>query len=195
MTHFTARRSLCMAALLATAAAFTPTSASAEALLGAFLGTTFGGQADVKRPIYGGWLGAVGRSGVGFEIDFGYSPDFFDTEELTGFRTNVTTVMGNLVVGAPASGSSGVRPYASGGVGLMRANVSGPTDLVRDLSTNDFGINVGGGLDILLGPAFGVRGDLRYFRSLKGDENGGFPGVDLADFSFWRAGVGAILRW
>jgi hypothetical protein len=195
MTLFTARRSLRVAALLASAAAFTPTPASAEALIGAFLGTTFGGQADVKRPIYGGWLGAVGRSGVGFEIDFGYSPDFFDTEELTGFKTNVTTLMGNLVVGAPAGGSTGLRPFASGGLGLMRANVSGPTDLVRDLSANDFGINVGGGLDIRLGPAFGVRGDLRYFRSLQGDEEGGFPGVDLADFSFWRASVGAVLRW
>jgi hypothetical protein len=195
MTLFTARRSLRVAALLASAAAFTPTPASGEALIGAFLGTTFGGQADVKRPIYGGWLGAVGRSGVGFEIDFGYSPDFFDTEELTGFKTNVTTLMGNLIVGAPAGGSTGLRPFASGGLGLMRANVSGPTDLVRDLSANDFGINVGGGLDIRLGPAFGVRGDLRYFRSLQGDEEGGFPGVDLADFSFWRASVGAVLRW
>lgn len=195
MTLFTARRSLRVAALLASAAAFMPTPASAEALIGAFLGTTFGGQADVKRPIYGGWLGAVGRSGVGFEIDFGYSPDFFDTEELTGFKTNVTTLMGNLIVGAPAGGSTGLRPFASGGLGLMRANVSGPTDLVRDLSANDFGINVGGGLDIRLGPAFGVRGDLRYFRSLQGDEEGGFPGVDLADFSFWRASVGAVLRW
>lgn len=195
MNPFIRCRSLCVVASLFIAGAGAPSPASAEALIGAFLGTTFGGQAQVKRPIYGGWLGAVGRSGVGFEVDFGYSPDFFDTEELTGFKTNVTTLMGNLVVGAPAGRSTGVRPFVSGGLGLMRANVSGPTDLVRDLSANDFGIDVGGGLDIRVGPAFGVRGDLRYFRSLQRDEDEGFPGVDLADFSFWRASVGAILRW
>ena len=82
---------------------------------------------------------------VGFEVDFGWSPNFF--EDTAGDRnfefgdSNVTTLMTNLLFSAPPG--TGLRPYLSTGLGLIRANVD-RDGLFNDLSTNDFGVNVGG---------------------------------------------------
>jgi opacity protein-like surface antigen len=183
----------------------TAVPAHADGIFGGFVGTAFGGSfgefqdtlEDASRPlIFGGVLGGVRPRGLGFEIDFGYSPDFFGTEDLTGSQTSVTTVMGNLVIGGAAS--NGVAPYISGGVGLIRTNVEDPGDLLDNLTTNDFGFNVGGGLNMMFGSNFGVRGDIRYFRSFaeEDEEDGRLDlGVDLGDFSFWRGSAGLIVRW
>ena len=47
----------------------------------------------------------MGAGALGFEIDFGYSPNFFETSTTgSGFQfassSNMTTLMGNLVIGA-----------------------------------------------------------------------------------------------
>jgi opacity protein-like surface antigen len=173
-----------------------PRPASADGIIGAFIGTNFSGDTITKTTVYGGVLGGVQSRGVGFEIDFGYTPDFFDTEEDLGIKTSLTTVMGNLVVGGAAA--RGVAPFVSGGVGLIRANVTDVEGLVEDLSRNDFGMNVGGGVNAMFSSNAGVRGDIRYFRSFKEeDTDDNFPdfGVDLSDFNFWRASVGVVLRW
>ena len=104
----------------------------------------------------GAWISAQRSAGtrsvVGFEVDLGYSPNFF--EDTAGDRnfefgdSNVTTIMGNVLLSAPPGG--GVRPYASAGLGLIRANVSSGTGLFNDLSTNDLGVNIGGGLNALV---------------------------------------------
>ena len=64
----------------------------------------------------------------------------------------------------------GVRPYASGGIGLLRTNVSGG-DLFDDLSTNELGVNVGAGAHVFFSDNVGMRGDIRYFRSLQDDDD------------------------
>lgn len=189
------------AALGAAIMVSTPAVSQAEGIFGAFLGTTFGEQntgatTESHRPLlFGGVLGGVQPRGLGFEIDFGHSPDFFGTEDLTGVKTSITTLMGNLVIGG---GGERVGPFVSGGVGLIRANVEDAGDLISNPTRNDFGMNVGGGANIMLGSSFGVRGDLRYFRSFQGEnvEDGLLDlGIDLSDFSFWRGTVGVVLRW
>ena len=68
----------------------------------------------------------MGAGIAGFEIDFGYTPNFFElTEGDADFDygdNNLTTLMANLTLGAPIGGQSGIglRPYASGGVGIIR---------------------------------------------------------------------------
>jgi hypothetical protein len=76
----------------------------------------------------------------------------------------------------------------------MRSHVDGG-DLFDDVSSNDFGVNVGGGVIGYLNDRVGIRGDLRYFRSLR-DTDADEDDVDfeLADFSFWRATVGVTFR-
>jgi opacity protein-like surface antigen len=136
---------------------------------------------------------------VGAEIDVGWAPNFF--EFTTGDAdfdfgdSNLTTLMGNVVVGAPIGGTSGpgLRPYGSGGLGLIRSHVDGGA-LFDDLSSNDLGVNVGGGVLGYVTDRIGIRGDVRYFRSLRDDEPGGGVDLELSDFDFWRATVGVTFR-
>ena len=58
---------------------------------------------------FGASLGWMGAGIVGFEVDFGYSPNFFQNTAGPGdFEfgdSNLTTLMGNLMIGAQSAGS------------------------------------------------------------------------------------------
>jgi hypothetical protein len=161
--------------------AFAP-SARADGFVEPFAGVTFGGTADTQRYVYGGRVGFVGNA-AGFEVDFGYAPNFFSgSDKFADFngKLNITTLMANLLIGgAPHRG--GVRPYVVGGFGLMRGLVHSPNDFFSDVTRNDFGF------------------DVRYFRSLTGSSDNGFlldpTQFDLGDFSFWRATGGVLFRF
>ncbi len=185
-----------------------PASAQAQSwFFSPFIGGNFGGSADFgdfpdaddeveRRMDFGATLG-WNPSVVGFEIDLGYSPNFF--EDTAGDRnfefgdSNVTTLMGNLLLSAPPG--SGFRPYASGGLGLIRANVSSGTGLFNDLSTNDLGVNIGGGINAQFNDNVGIRGDVRYFRSLQDNEPDNDLDLTFGSFDFWRGTVGLTFRW
>jgi hypothetical protein len=103
--------------------------------------------------------------------------------------------MGNVVLGG---GGLGVRPYVSGGFGLLRLNVDEAGALLEGLSRNDFGVNAGGGVILSIAPSFAVRGDVRYFRSLRSageDDDLAGTGFEFADFRYWRGSVGVVLRF
>jgi opacity protein-like surface antigen len=198
--------------LTAFACAMTPVRASADWLFTPFVGGNFGGNASFsdsnatfddeveKRVDFGASLGWMGNGIVGFEVDFGYSPNFFANTIGDGdFEfgdSNATTLMGNFLVGAPIGGQTGggVRPYASGGVGLIRTNISGG-DFFDDLTTNDFGMNVGAGLHGFFTDHIGMRGDVRYFRSFQDHDPTGDFDLGLGSFDFWRASVGVTFRF
>jgi opacity protein-like surface antigen len=188
-----------------------PARASADWLFTPFLGANFGGNAsfgdfddfddELERRIdFGATLGWMGNGIVGFEVDFGWAPNFFENTIGPGdFEfgdSNVTTLMGNVLVGAPIGGQSGpgIRPYGSGGIGLIRSQVDGG-DFFDDLSTNDFGFNVGAGVHGFFTDNIGIRGDIRYFRSLADDEADDEFDLALSDFDFWRATVGVTFRF
>jgi hypothetical protein len=101
-----------------------------------------------------------------------------------------------VLVGAPFGGQRGpgIRPYGSGGVGLIRSRIDGG-ELFNDLSTNDFGINIGGGIHGFFNDNIGIRGDIRYFRSLTDNEPDDEFDLALSDFDFWRATVGVTIRF
>lgn len=186
-----------------------PASAQAQSgwFFSPFIGGNFGGNADFgdfpdeddaveRRMDFGATLG-WNPSVVGFEFDLGYSPNFFqDTAGDANFEfgdNNVTTLMGNVLLSAPPG--SGVRPYASGGLGLIRASVQSATGLFNDLSTNDLGMNIGGGLNANFNDNVGIRGDVRYFRALQDNEADNDLDLSLGSFDFWRGSVGLTFRW
>lgn len=173
-----------------------PTLASADTFLTPYLGSTFAAKFGNTEPgskfVYGADLMWLGTSGLGFELDFAYHPNFFDLgdDDLFDFESdgNVITFMSNLVFGYQGGG---IQPYVTGGFGLMRTNITDVGGLFTDLSDSAWGVNAGGGLRIG-GANFGIRGDLRYLRQLS-DIRLGDLDVGLGDFSFWRGTVGLSL--
>ena len=191
-----------------------PRAASADWLFTPFFGTAFSVGADFddtfegalefeRRFTYGASLGYMGAGVIGFEFDFGYSPNFFETITVDdgdftfADDSNVTTLMANVVLGIPVGGTTGpgFRPYAVGGVGLLRTHVEGGGQFFEDLSSNDWGFNVGAGFHGFFTDNFGIRGDIRYFRAFtSSDEEDDFD-FDISDFDFWRVTAGVTFRW
>jgi hypothetical protein len=98
--------------------------------------------------------------------------------------------MGNVIVGAPLGA---VRPYASGGLGLIATRVDSASQFLTNVTSNEFGTNIGGGV-MFLGEHAGVRGDIRYFRSI-GDNSSNGVDLSLGSFHFWRATAGVTFRF
>ena len=140
-----------------------------------------------RHGVYGLGLGYMSDSALGFEIDLGYSPDFFGGEETILPENNLATLMGNLVLNAPI-GESG-RVYLSGGGGLLRTRVNDTNDFF-DVDRNDFGVNAGVGIVFPLGERLGLRGDIRYFRNIGDPEPDDEFDLDFGSFDFWRGTAG-----
>jgi len=70
----------------------------------------------------------MGAGIAGGELDFGYSPSFFGTQNDFGHNT-VIDLMANVIVGVPIGGTHGVgvRPFVTGGLGLIRTQIDGGT--------------------------------------------------------------------
>jgi len=171
------------------------TSAAAQPYIAPFVGFSFGGDAACQT------LGceentsnvgvALGRSGtlVGFEQEFAYVRSFWKDSQQ---RTNVLTLMSNLVVG-PRIGA--VHPYVVAGAGLIKTRV----DLtLTGLATSDtsLGWNIGGGLE-LRGAHLGVRIDLRRLHALQNLDELPLPLLPVTDLKldFNRATAGLVLRF
>jgi len=192
--------------------ALVPARASADWLFTPFIGGNFGGAATFsddlgdfedefeRRVNFGASLAWMGGGIAGFELDFGYSPNFFQNTTGGGdFEygdNNVTTLMANIILGAPGGGQSGrgVRPYASGGLGIIKSRIGDADDLF-DVDSTNWGLNVGAGVAGFFTDKVGLRGDVRYFRSLQDKEPDNELDVSLSDFRFWRGTVGLVFRF
>jgi opacity protein-like surface antigen len=189
-----------------------PAPAAADWLFTPFVGTTFNGSADFddglpggddfeRKFTYGASLGWMGAGAIGFEFDFGYAPNFFETivdddDDFTfADDSNVTTLMGNVIIGAPIGGQSGpgIRPFGVAGLGLIRTQVTAVDDFF-DVDSNDWGFNLGAGIIGFISDNVGIRGDVRYFRLFEGDDEEDFD-FALGEFDFWRATIGVTFRF
>jgi opacity protein-like surface antigen len=206
------RRMFLGAAIALAIVATLPSTASADWTFSPFIGATFNGslndqdldQATSNHLSWGGSLAYMGAGIAGFELDFGYSPEFFHNDPDNGDPDidflgsgNVTTLMANAIFGAPIGGMErSVRPYAVAGVGLIRQKVDDVDD-VFDIDDNSFGFNLGGGVMGMFSDNVGIRGDIRYFRSFRNDSGDGIDDLDfdLTGLSFWRGTVGVTFRF
>lgn len=139
----------------------------------------------------------MGAGIIGVEEDFMYSPNFFGEGGTNVSSSRVVTLMTNLVVGIPVGGQvgPGIRPYVSGGVGLISQRIEAVSDLV-DFDETDFGYDLGGGVMGFFSDHAGVRAEIRYFRNIRktNDEDTIFD-VEPGTFNFGRATVGFVLRF
>ena len=191
--------------------ALLPRSAAADWLFTPYVGGVFGGSAkfgefldnddDIEQRItFGGSIGFMGAGIFGVEADFGFTPNFYENTAGPGnFKfgdSNLFTMMGNVIIGAPIGGQSGpgFRPYASGGIGLIKSNITA-SNVFNELNTNDFGYNLGGGFMGFFTDHVGIRGDLRYFRSFQDNEADGELDLGLGNLRFWRGSGGVTFRW
>ena len=199
----------CLAFVVSAAA---PAKASADWLFTPFIGMNWGSSVTFadefgdfddefeKRGTFGASLAWMGAGIAGFELDFGYTPNFFESTEGSGNfdygDNNLTTMMANVTIGAPIGGTSGmgIRPYASGGLGIIRSRIGDAEDLF-DVSSNDWGFNLGGGIAGFFTDKVGFRGDVRYFRSLADDEPDDELDVALGNLQFWRGSIGVTFRF
>lgn len=173
-----------------------PTPARAEGYVSPWAGIAFGSSANNSRGTFGVDAGGMGAGIIGGEVDFGYSPSFFGTQNDFGHNT-VIDLMGNVIVGVPIGGTrgAGVRPYLTGGVGLLRTQIDGGTLANVSSSNNMFGWNLGAGVMGYFGDHVGLRGDVRYLRGFK-DLNTGITSIDVNNdqLHLWRASIGVVFR-
>ncbi len=190
-------RAFALSLLLGLAA---PAAASADGLFVPFVGVNFAGDSgkeisdaiDAQRVDWGASLAYMGGGVLGVEADFGYSPDFFGKTDAGG--SSVLTATGNLLLGVPIGGQTGVgfRPYALVGLGVIRSKVDAFGD-VLSLDNSKAGWDFGGGAMFFFGTHVGLRADLRYFRTF-GDVD--FDVVDGSrTLEFARGSAGLVLRF
>lgn len=143
-----------------------------------FFGVNFGGDAgkdlsesfDSKQFTWGLSVAWMGGGVFGFELETGYTPDFFGKSDAGG--SSVLTLTGNVLVGVPFGGQQGfgVRPYGAFGLGVLQSR----TDFgANNLDENNFAWDFGGGVMMFFGQHFGVRADIRYLRA--------FDDLDISD--------------
>ena len=214
-------RFLLRATLLAVFLGTMVPSARADWLLTPYLGVVFGGASNSfvlndlddefeQRVSIGGSLGYQSKGIFGFELDYSVAPNFFqftggtNNFDIFDLDSSVQTFMGNIVLSIPDGGANkSIRPYVTAGIGTIRTQLRSASDLFDDITSNDTGFNVGGGVHAFLGAHVGMRADVRYIRGFESldDEDpvtdNPFFDQELAtdDFNFWRGPLGVTFRF
>jgi len=168
-----------------------PSGATAETLLVPWLGANSGGPYSSGAIETGGSVGVTAGGVIGADFELGYSPNFFGN----GLSTSVLTTMGNVTVGIPfdRTHAAGLRPYATAGVGLIHAHIDA-APYGYSISSNDLGVNVGGGIMAFFGQHLGMRVDLRYLHSLDDNASVASNPIDLSRLHYWRTSFGLVVR-
>jgi len=177
--------------------------ARADGWVSPFAGVNFGGSAGGKLgdvaddPSHftwgvdvGGMLGGI----FGAELDVAYAKNFFGSSDIGD--NSILTIVPTAIVGIPIGGQhgAGIRPFVSGGIGLLRRNLDVSNISVFD--DNKAVYTLGAGVMGYFGDHFGVRADYRYFRAFSVDDLN-ITSIDLNKdtFNYSRFTLGAIFRF
>ncbi len=183
------------AALLVVGIVGFPAPAAAQRFwVSPFVGTTSGNKLTHPNAGMGISAGAtVFKKWIGVEGEFSDALVFFKDD---GFLTHrrVMTGMGNVVIGVPYIKSERFGVYATGGLGVIRPHIEEAGGFAK-FDMNKSGYNLGGGVIGNVSKNLGIRGDVRYFRTMKKDEKANAFGIDFGSFGFWRSSVGLVLRF
>jgi hypothetical protein len=183
--------------------------ASADWHLTPFLGWTLDGNTTFPDPentladrsfgrghlVFGASVTRFWRGPLGVEGLLAYVPGLFDREEFIAITSSRSVAaMGNLVVTIPRAWSEhGLRPFASGGFGLMHVAQTYP-GAALSFRRNVLGYNVGGGAVGPLTDRTGLRFEVRRFSYVKSGEISGVS-IDRENLSYWTATAGVVIRY
>ena len=115
----------------------------ADGFISPWIGANFAQEVGDGRTAFGFTRRRHGGGVFGGEFDFGYSPSFFGTDSTFGVqqRDDHDGESSFSASRSAASAGGGVRPYGSGGVGLIRSSAEGLSDVTRCLRTTALGWN------------------------------------------------------
>ena len=167
--------------LIAAACAFVALegSASAQAMFTGSIGNVFGGDAPSTKRTWAIAIGGGGAHGIGSELEFSQINSFFETPAGVA-HGKIITLMPSIFVAVPISK---LRPYGIFGFGFIRQRPDPSAGgIFSDLSDDDIGYSVGGGVTFQFARHAGLRGDLRRFKVRKSD-----------GISFQRLTIGIVL--
>jgi len=155
-------------------------------LLTGHVGAASGGNVQEAGRTLGGSVAVLDSSGLGAEIDLGYTGEY-DDERLA--ESNITSFLVNFLGAYP---HPRFRPFIVGGVGVLRVGTALAVGQ-PDASKSDWAFNGGGGLIYVLNDVFAVRGDVRYFRFFERHDD--IPFVNNGYFDYWRTSIGLTFTW
>ena len=170
---------------------FMPATALADGIFTPFAGVSFGSDQTERVATYGISLAGLAGGIFGFELDYAQTAEA-KTDTVFSANSRPTTVMGNIIVGAPIGA---VRPYVSGGLGWLRNKVSedASTGQIEVVTSDGVGVNFGGGLMGFFSDHVGARVDIRYIRAVTAGES--LFDFNFENFSFVRFTGGLALRF
>ena len=137
--------------------------ASAQAMFTGSIGNVFGGDAPSTKRAWAIAIGGGGAHGIGSELEFSETRNFFETPAGVA-HGKIITLMPSIFVAVPISK---LRPYGIFGFGFIRQRTETSGGLFSDLSDEDIGYSLGGGLTVMFARHVGVRADLRRFKVRK----------------------------
>ena len=183
-----------------------PQTASAEWHIVPMIGLTFKGETSVLdleggservHRNFGAAVSLLGDGILGAEVLGILTPAFFQGNTSPDLdlveRGRTYALMANVVLTTPRRLTEfSLRPYVSGGVGLLRISVEDASN-VLPVDANLTGLNIGGGAVGFLSRHTGLRFDLRYFSSLHRSEAVA-ESFGRTHLSYMTASVGIVIR-
>jgi len=191
-----------------------PATAFAEWQITPMIGLTFAGKTTIfdpdegtgkRHPNLAGSVALLGGGIFGVEGIVSLTPGFFQSgDESPLFQpgesplvesSQAVTVMGNVMVTVPRRWTEYfLRPYVSGGFGLMRVSKREIEEIVST-TKNLVGYNIGGGAIGFLTRNTGVRFEFRYYSTIRGTDPG-TPPIAFGDVTvrYMTASVGVVIR-
>jgi hypothetical protein len=171
-----------------------PDEARADGYVTPWIAATAVNETDDGHGGFGIAIGYMGAGIFGFEADVGYASDAFVPGQFgEGYAI---TAMGNAILGIPIGGDhgAGVRPFVSGGLGLLRTHIDAGTLVNLTRSNNGFAYNAGAGMMGFFNQHVGLRGEVRYVRALQDTDRGSGIDFEAGRLRFWRVSAGVTFR-
>ena len=142
----------------------------------------------------GGSVALLTNGIFGLEAVAVYVPGFFESDAIDLVKSSRSySLMANVVITAPQRWTEyGLRPFVSGGFGLLHASVEDNND-VLPAKANLSAFNVGGGAIGFLSQHTGLRFDLRYFSSLRQADSAA-PAFGRPHMRYMTFSVGVVFR-